>query len=120
MDLSKLKIEEYNKTFVNFPENYYEQLKEYEVLENINCIFYYISLKEDIEKFVNYIKKSELPDENRVILVYEKGKKAKVNRDDIRNSVLKGEYEQFFKARQPILSSLSKELSAFSLSYITK
>ncbi len=120
MDLNKLNLEQYNKTFCNFPSNYYELLKEYEASESINCIFYFISLKEDIEKFVDYIKKYGLPEENRVILVYEKGKKTGVNRDDVRNSILKGEFEEFFKARKPMLSSLSKKLSAFSLSFVKK
>lgn len=45
MDLSKFNIGNYNKSFVNFPKGYINELKQYEKTENINCIFYFISKK---------------------------------------------------------------------------
>ncbi|MCW3789714.1 hypothetical protein, partial [Plebeiibacterium sediminum] len=61
--------------------------------------------------FVELSNSSNLPKENRTIMVYKKGRKDGVNRDSIfipfKDQVYKG-----FKLKAPMLCSISKELSA--------
>lgn len=114
MDLKKLKIEKFNNIkAVNFPVNFDPGIQSTD--ENTEVILYYIDRVSDIQKFVELCHSVDLPRENRVIMVYRKGRKDEVNRDSIispfRNEVYKG-----FKLRAPMLCSISDKLSAFVLS----
>jgi hypothetical protein len=119
MDIKKLKLDEYHRIkAVNFPERY--ELGIETVDNQPEVIIYYIDKVLDVVDFVEMVKASDLPKDNRVIFVYEKGRKDGVNRDTIFAPFKAGTYPGF-KMRSPMMCSLSKELSAFVQSYeITK
>ena len=115
MDIKKLKLDEYDRIrAVNFPERY--DLGIATVDNRPEVIIYYIDEMLDVLGFVEMVKTSDLPGDNRVIFVYEKGRKDGVNRDTIFAPFKDGTYTGF-KMRSPMMCSLSKELSAFVQSY---
>jgi len=114
MDIKKLKIEKFtNIKTGNFPNDINVEIKSTD--QDIEVILYYIDRKSDIKKFVDLCNSSDLPKENRTIMVFKKGRKDEVNRDSIilpfKNKVYTG-----FKFRSPLLCSISDKLSAFVLS----
>lgn len=115
MDIKKLKLDKYDRIkAVNFPEKY--DLGITTVDNRPEVIIYYIDEILDVVDFVEMVKTSGLPTDNRVIFVYEKGRKDGVNRDTIFAPFKDGIYTGF-KMRSPMMCSLSKELSAFVQSY---
>jgi len=115
MELSKLKLEKYkNIGIFNFPE---EINPDFEAAsENYDVILYYIDKLEDVDAFVGLIKKSQLPKDNRTIMIYKKGRKDGINRDSIFMPFRDEKYRQF-KLRAPMLCSISNELSACVMSF---
>ncbi len=110
MDIKKLKIEKIkNINIVNFPDKY--KLPSNSTDLNIEVIIYYIDSVNDVSKFVKYCDSIELPDENRTIMVYEKGRKDGVNRDSIIGPFKSGKYPNY-KLKAPMLCSISETLSA--------
>ena len=77
----------------------------------IQVIMYYINSLEDVIKFVEICNSSNLPKDNRTIMVYKKGRKDNVNRDTIFRP-FKENIHKDFKLKAPMLCSLSNELSA--------
>ena len=115
MDISKLQIGKYKGVkVVNFPEKYSLNIESSE--DPIEVIIYYIDRLSDVDAFVDLVKESNMPSDNRTIMVYEKGRKDGVNRDTIVKPFGEGKYKDF-KIRRPALTSLSKELSAFVQSW---
>lgn len=115
MDTAKLKLDAYKGIKeINFPEKYALGLATNE--GDTDVIIYYIDEIKDVEEFVNLVKNSELPKDNRVIFVYEKGRKDGVNRDTIFAPFKDGTYSGF-KIRRPAMCSLSPKLSAFVQSW---
>lgn len=113
MDLSKLKIDDYNDIQANnFPEGVMPKLES----NNPQVIIYYIDKIEDVEAFIKYVQETRLPEDNRVIMVYKKGRKDGINRDTVIKP-FKDKIADGFKIRRPALCSLSKEYSAFVQSY---
>lgn len=111
MDLEKLKIGQFSRFLVrNFPKQYSPELKS--VDKNIEVLFYYIDAVADVAKFVKLCKTADLAEDNRVVMVFEKGRKDGVNRDSIFMPFRKGKYSGF-KMKAPLLCSLSDKLSAF-------
>lgn len=112
MDLIKLKIDSYTTFIVeNFPDQYNPGLIT-ALGEEIDVILYYIDSIEDVEKFANLCETTKLSKNNRVIFVYEKGRKDGVNRDTIFKSFKDGVYRGY-KMKAPMMCSLSNKLSAF-------
>ncbi len=113
MDLKKLKIDQCKRFLIhNFPKRYSPKLKS--VDKNIEVLLFYIDAVEDVGKFVKLCETADLAEDNRVVMVFEKGRKDDVNRDSIFTPFWKGKYPGF-KMKAPILCSLSDKLSAFSL-----
>jgi hypothetical protein len=113
LNIQKLKIEKFqNIKLVNFPAEIDLGLKSSD--EKAEVILYYINKESDIQKFVDLCQVHDLPEDNRTIMIFKKGRKDGVNRDTIilpfKNKVYTG-----FKFKAPMLCSLSDELSAFVL-----
>lgn len=111
MDLEKLKIGDFHNIFVyNFPEKYNPGINS--ASSDIEVILYYINEISDVEKFVTVCNDTNLKPDNRVIMVYEKGRKDGVNRDSIFLPFKNGDITGF-KMKAPMLCSISDKLSAF-------
>lgn len=111
MEISKLKIESFrNFSINNFPEKYRLELASTE--KDVEVILYYIDEVADVQKFVELCERADLKPDNRVIMVYEKGRKDGVNRDSIFMPFKNGDITGF-KMKAPMLCSLSDKLSAF-------
>lgn len=115
MDINKLKLEKFERIGIfNFPDTI--DLGITTVLDNHEVIIYYIDKIEDVEAFVKLVHVAQLPKSNRTIMIYKKGRKDSVNRDAIIMPFRDGNYTHF-KLRAPMLCSISKELSAFVMSF---
>jgi len=116
MDIAKLKIDKYKHIeFINFPNKYIPEA-EASNEGQIEVIIYYIDKIEDTQAFIDYVKSADLAKDNRVIFVYEKGRKDGVNRDTIIDYFM-SDKEGLFKLRVPMMCSLSSKLSGFVQSY---
>ncbi len=116
MDIKKLKIEKFkNIQILNFPKDINLGIESND--KDAEVIIYYIDQLEDIQKFIKLANESNLPEDNRAILVYKKGRKDGVNRDSIIRP-FKTEEIAGFKLKAPMLCSISNELSAFVLSKV--
>jgi hypothetical protein len=114
MDLKKLKLDKFkNFQTVNFPDDIDPGIES--TYSNVEVIIYFISRIEDVQRAVELAESAALPKENRVILVYEKGRKDGVDRDSIISPVKTGKVKGY-KLRPPMLCSISDKLSAFVLS----
>lgn len=115
MELAKLKLNKFSRIrAINFPKEI--DLDINLVDEKAEVIIYYIDKLEDVSDFVNLVEQSDLPSENRTIMVYKKGRKDGVNRDTIYMPFGEGKYAGY-KLRAPMLCSISKELSACVMSF---
>ncbi len=118
MDITKLKLNKFNNIItVNFPE--YIETGYREFTDNTEVIIYFIENICDIAKFVKFCSESNLPENNRTVMVFRKGNKTDVNRDTIITPFKAGNYPDF-KFRAPMLCSLSDKLSAFVMSFEKK
>jgi len=112
MDLYKLKIDKYTvKKAYNFPDEF--PINFDKKTGQTQVILYYIDKLSDVEAFKSVVRLEGMPTDNRVIVVYKKGRKDDVTRDNIHTFFDNIE----FKNRAPMLCSLSDELSAFCKSY---
>ena len=110
METSKLKLEKFkNIQVINFPEEI--ELGISSVENKVEVIIYYIDKIADVKAFVELVNASNLPKENRTIMIYKKGRKDGVNRDSI-FMPFKDEIYKGFKLKAPMLCSISIELSA--------
>ena len=114
MDLKKLKLEKFKNIQVfNFPKDIDLGVKS--TKKNVEVIIYYIRQIEDLQRCLTLADSISFPKENRVILVYEKGRKDGVDRNSIigpfKTKKVKG-----FRLKPPMLCSISETLSAFVLS----
>lgn len=115
MDISKLKLDKYKGIrTVNFPDEYNLAIES--SYEPIEVIIYYIDKISDVHAFVDLAKSTNLPSDNRTIMVYKKGRKDGINRDSVIKPFKQGNYNMF-KIRRPALCSLSKDLSTFVQSW---
>lgn len=115
MELNKLKLDKFNRIGIfNFPHSITFKLET--VKENFEVIIFYIDKIEDVDAFVDLVKKSKLPKDNRTIMIYKKGRKDGVNRDTIFMPFKDEKYTQF-KLRAPMMCSLSNDLSACVMSF---
>lgn len=115
MDISKLKLDKYKGIRTeNFPDEYNLGIESSDVA--IEVIIYYIDKISDLDAFVDLVKSSNLPSDNRTIMVYKKGRKDGINRDSVIKPFKEGNYDMF-KIRRPAQCSLSKDLSAFVQSW---
>ena len=109
MDLSKLKLGKLTKlSAVNFPPDIDPGVASSKTPE---ALIYFISKPGDVERFVETCRKVDLPRDNRVVMIYQKGNK-NLNRDTIIAPFRKGLYQDL-KLKAPMLCSLSDGLSAF-------
>lgn len=116
MNISKLKLENFkNILSVNFPYNY--KIDHDTAVNDIEVIIYYIDKLEDVKDFVKLCENTPLPEANRTIMVYRKGRKDGVNRDSI---FMPFGDNPHFQLKAPMLCSLSDELSACVMSRIVK
>jgi hypothetical protein len=114
MDLKKLKLDKFRSIqIVNFPKDV--DLGIVSTDENVEVIIFYIQQIQDIQDFLKLAESTQLPKENRAILVYEKGRKDGVNRDSIIGPFQNGRIKRF-KLKTPMLCSISDKLSAFVMS----
>lgn len=114
MDIAKLKIDKFKSIHLgNFPHDIDPGIKSFD--KNIEVIIYYIDKLEDVDKFVKLCKSTPLPQENRVIMIYQKGRKDGVNRDSI---FIPFRENKEFKLRTPMMCSISDKLSACVMSRI--
>jgi hypothetical protein len=114
MDIKKLKIDNFKNIMLkNFPDDIELGINSSD--NNPEVVIYYIDFLEDIEDLKKLVNEIDLPKENRIILVYKKGRKDDVNRDNI---ISPFKNNKNYKMKAPMLCSLSKELSAFSLQKI--
>ncbi len=115
MDLRKLKLEKFkNIRVVNFPKEFDPGIPS--STKNTEVILYFINTLTDVEKFVKLCVSTPLPQENRTIMVYKKGRKDGVNRDAI---FLRFRKDKRFTLKAPMLCSLSDDLSACVMAKVT-
>ena len=82
MDLKKLKIDKFQSIkLINFPEKIKPDIQSSD--KNVEVIIYFIKQLSDIQKFVELCNASNLPSDNRTIMVFRKGQKDGPNRDSI-------------------------------------
>ena len=111
METAKLKLEKFvSIKEVNFPKGIKTGLNSSG--DNTDVIIYYIDKIDDVENFVKLCRNSNLPEDNRTIMVYKKGRNDGVNRDNIITPFKENKYPEF-KLKAPMLCSLSKDYSAF-------
>ena len=109
MDLSKLKLGKLTKiSAVNFPAHIDPGLTSAKTPE---VLLYFIAKQGDVERFVETCRKLDLPRDNRVVMIYQKGNKG-LNRDTIIGPFREGRYKDL-KLKAPMLCALSDSLSAF-------
>lgn len=114
MDFNKLRLDKFNNIrIVNFPKEFEMEIQSGNT--GIEVILYYINQIEDVAEFVELCNSTDLPEDNRTIMIYKKGRKDGVNRDSIFLPFKDGKYKNF-KLKAPMLCSLSKEFSACVLS----
>ena len=114
MDLYKLKLEKFNNILIkNFPQKYSLNIESVKESDDIDVVIYYIDNFFDLDKFATLCETVKLNKDNRVIYVYEKGRKDDVNRDSLYLPFKSGIYKNF-KMKAPMLCSLSHKLSAFT------
>ena len=114
MDLNKLKLDKFKSIqVVNFPKDI--DLGFTSTKENGEVIIYDIRQITDLQRCIRLADSTSLPKENRIILVYEKGRKDGVNRDFIIGS-FKIKKVTGFTLKSPMLCSISDKLSACVLS----
>jgi hypothetical protein len=114
MDIKKLKLNKFkNIQVVNFPQDI--DLGITSTKENVEVIIYYIQQIADLQRCIELAHSTSLPEENRIILVYEKGRKNGVNRDSVIGP-FKTKKITGLKLKPPMLCSISDKLSAFVLS----
>lgn len=108
MNLKKLKLDKFkNIHVVNFPKEFNPGIRSTD--KDVEVIIYYIDSLDDVKKFVKLCTSTHLPEENRTIMVYKKGRKDSVNRDSI---FMPFEKDKRFTLKAPMLCSISEELSA--------
>ena len=111
MDLKKLKVDRLNHFMVrNFPKEFDPGIESSP--KKVEVILFFIQQINDVKSFVDLCNTTDLVKDNRVIMVFEKGRKDGVNRDTIFTPFRTGEYSGF-KMKAPMLCSLSDKLSAF-------
>ncbi len=99
----KLKIEKFNRfSQINMPIDYRFDIEDDEYPQ---VIFYFVKSKEDILELMNY--SFDLPEDNRVIVIFEKGKKLRDELQPLRHNG--------FKMKAPMLCSIDERLSGFCL-----
>lgn len=101
--MKKLRIDRFS-TFkqINLPKEYDFNLDD---SKDPEVILYYIQSEEDVTKLIE--SNLKLPKENRVIIIFEKGKRL---RDKLLPLMDNG-----FKMKAPMLCSISDKLSGFCL-----
>lgn len=108
MDLKKLKLARFrNIVAINFPKEFNPGFRA--ATRDVEVVLYYIDSLDDVKKFVKLCTSTKLPEENRIIMVYRKGRTDGVNRDTIFKPFRK---DKRFTLKAPMLCSLSDELSA--------
>jgi hypothetical protein len=108
MELKKLRIDKFkNVQLANFPKDI--DLGIESTTKGVEVIIYYIDRLDDVKKFVKLCGSTKLPDDNRTIMVYRKGRKDGVNRDSI---FMPLRNDKRFALKAPMLCSISEELSA--------
>ncbi len=111
MDLSKLKLGKLSSIkAVNFPADIDLGTAGSRTPE---VFLYFIAKPDDVGRFVELCRKTKLPEDNRVVMIYRKGNKA-LNRDTIIAPFRQGSYKDF-KLKAPMLCALDDTLSAFVL-----
>lgn len=114
IDIKKLKIDWFDRIkVVNFPSWYDIGIKS--ISSDPDMILYYIDDLYDVDDFIDLCAISRLPKQNRVIVVYRKGRKDGVNRDTV---CMPFWTNPDFAMKAPMLCSISNELSAFVMMYI--
>ena len=114
VDLSRLKIDKFARIrAVNFPPEIDLGIENSQAPE---VLIHFITDPADVGSFVESSRKTKLPPDNRVIMVYRKGNKS-LNRDTIIGPFRDGTYADF-KLKPPMLCTLSASLSAFVLQKI--
>ena len=109
MDLKKLKLGKLTKlSAMNFPPGIDPGVTSSRAPE---VLLYFISKPGDVERFVETCRKLGLPQDNRVVMIYQKGNKD-LNRDTIIGPFREGRYKDL-KLKAPMLCALSDSLSAF-------
>lgn len=99
----KFKIEKFNEfSQINMPIDY-----RFNIEDSVKpqVVFYFIKSHEDVTELLNY--EFNLPEENRVIVIFEKGKKL---REELRPLLSNG-----FKLKAPMVCSVNDRLSAFCM-----
>ena len=111
MDLKKLKVDQFNHFLVrNFPDEFDPGMESSS--EKVEVILFFIQQINDVKSFIDLCDTTDLVEDNRVVMVFEKGRKDGVNRDTIFTPFRTGELSGF-KMKAPMLCSLSDKLSAF-------
>lgn len=111
MDLKKLKVDQFNHFLVrNFPDEFDPGMESSS--EKVEVILFFIQQINDVKSFIDLCDTTDLVEDNRVVMVFEKGRKDGVNRDTIFTPFRTGEYSGY-KMKAPMLCSLSDKLSAF-------
>ncbi|MFQ5575038.1 MAG: hypothetical protein ACE5E0_05385, partial [Terriglobia bacterium] len=83
--------------------------------QDVEVIIYYVDQTDDLKAALAAAEQADLPKENRLILVYKKGRKDGVNRDSIIGPFRSGEITGY-RLKAPMLCSISSDLSACVLS----
>ena len=82
METHKLKLNKFKHIGIfNFPDTIDLEIET--AKENYDVLIYYVDKLEDVDAFVKLVVLSQLPQSNRTIMVYKKGRKDGVNRDSI-------------------------------------
>ena len=113
MHLNKLKLDKFRQIkLVNFPDDVDMGIQSSD--SDVDVLIYYIDSVDDVAACINLANLIDLPLENRVIMIYQKGRKDGVNRDSIFLPFKEGLYPDY-GLKSPMLCSLADKLSAIVL-----
>lgn len=110
MDIHKLKLDlESNIDVKNFPASI--DLGIEPARRRFTAVIYYLNAIEDLYKAIPYCDSLKLPEDNRVVLVFTKGKNSSLNRNTLMAPFMAGKFPKY-KLKAPMMCALSEELTA--------
>lgn len=110
MDIHKLKLNSDSIiNLQNFPSSINLEIES--VNRKLNTAIYYVGIIEDLYRAIKHFDSLRLPDDNRVILVFNKVKVLGVNQNTIMAPFKAGKFPNY-KLKAPMMCSLSEDLMA--------
>lgn len=117
MFFKKLRIEDASAIkCINLPDDFPFEIEASTL--PISTVLYAITEMNDLKQFVDFCSSIELPQNNRVIMLYKRNKADGITRKSLFTPFKDGEFPEF-EFRAPMLCSLQQDWNAVVLSKVT-